>query len=100
MARIVALSPPAFSSISPDSGSSSSDQITSSQNLTLVGTSLPSATVILFRAGTGQIGTTTASSAGLWTFSYTGTTLPEGVTGFTGTATVSGKISASRRPFW
>ena len=99
VARIVALSPPAFSSISPDSGSSSSDQITSSQNLTLVGTSLPSATVTLFRAGTGQIGTTTASSAGLWTFSYTGTTLPEGVTGFTGTATVSGKISAESPAF-
>jgi hypothetical protein len=47
----------------------------------------------------GQIGTTTASGAGLWTFSYTGTTLSEGSYGFTGTATVNGKISPESPPF-
>jgi hypothetical protein len=97
--RFAQLVPPVFTSISSDTGYSSSDQITTAQNLTLYGTALPNATITLYRAGLGQIGTTTASGTGLWTFSYTGTTLAEGSYGFTGTATVNGKISPESTPF-
>src|SRR6266852_9663817 len=38
-------------------------------------------------------GTTTANSSGVFTFSYTGTTLPQGSYGFTASATVGGKVS-------
>jgi RHS repeat-associated protein len=85
--------PPAFTGISPDTGSSSSDQITDSQNLTLSGTAAANATVTLSRSDLGVIGTTTANGSGSWSFSYTGTTLPEGIYAFTGTATVSNVTS-------
>jgi len=46
------------------------------------------ATITLSRAASvGQIGTTSANGAGAWTFSYTGTTLSEGMYAFTATAT-------------
>ena len=93
------LLPPVFTAISPDTGVSSTDQVTTAQNLTLYGTALSGSTVTLYRAGLGQIGTATASGAGLWTFSYSGTTLPEGSYGFTGTATLNGKISPESPSF-
>jgi hypothetical protein len=86
---------PVITAISPDTGSSSSDFITDSQNLTLSGTAPASSTVTLYRPGLGSIGTATANTSGAWSFNYTGTTLPEGTYAFWATATVSGVTSAN-----
>jgi Big-like domain-containing protein len=99
VAKFGQLLPPVFTSISPDTDSSSSDQVTSSQNLTLYGNTVANATVTLYRPGVGSIGTTTASSAGLFTFSYSGTTLAAGSYGFTATANSGGQTSAESVPF-
>jgi RHS repeat-associated protein len=90
---------PVISSISTDSGASSTDQVTTDQTLSLSGTSVASATITLYRASVGQIGTTTADGSGNWTFDYTGTTLSEGVYAFTASATANGKTSAETIPF-
>jgi RHS repeat-associated protein len=90
---------PVFSAISPDTGTSSSDQITSNQNLTLSGTSDASVTVTISRSDIGVIGTTTADGSGNWSFNYSGTTLPEGAYSFTATATSSGFTSPPSQPF-
>jgi RHS repeat-associated protein len=90
---------PSFGAISPDTGSSSSDQITSNQNLTLSGTSDASVTVTISRSDIGVIGTTTADGSGNWSFNYSGTTLPEGTYSFTATATSSGYTSPPSQPF-
>src|SRR5262249_19114347 len=62
-------SPPVFTGISNDTGSSGSDQITSGQTQTLSGTADKSSTVTITRVGTGVIGTATAdASTGVWSF--------------------------------
>jgi RHS repeat-associated protein len=84
---------PAFTGITTDSGLSSSDQITNTQNLHLLGTATANATVTLYRADVGQLGTTTANGSGAWNYDYSGTTLAEGTYAFTATQTVSGVVS-------
>ena len=74
--------PPLITSISPDTGSSATDQITSSQNLYISGTATPSTTVTLERVDLGVLGTAAVSSAGTWTYDYTGTTLAQGTYDF------------------
>jgi RHS repeat-associated protein len=69
--------PPLITAISPDTGSSSSDQITNSQKLTISGTATPSTTVTLERADLGVLGSVPVSSGGTWSYDYTGATLPE-----------------------
>jgi RHS repeat-associated protein len=69
--------PPLITAISPDTGSSSTDQITNSQNLTISGTATPSTTVTLERADLGVLGSVPVSSGGTWSYNYAGTTLPE-----------------------
>jgi RHS repeat-associated protein len=88
-----------ITAVSPDTGDSSTDHVTNSQNLTLSGTATPGSTVTVYRKGVGAVGTTTASGGGTWTFSYAGTTLPEGTYGFTVTATASGVTSAESSVF-
>ena len=91
--------PPLFTTKS-DTGSSSTDQITNNQNLTLSGTAADSSTVTLYRAGvTAAIGTATADGSGNWNFDYSGTTLAEGTYGFTGTVTTNTYTSALSQPF-
>jgi RHS repeat-associated protein len=96
---LMAPAPPVFTAITPDTGSSSSDQITNNQNIKLKGTSAASATVTVWRAGVGILGTTTADGSGNWTYDYSGTTLPEGTYSFTATQTVSGVTSAPSAEF-
>src|SRR5262249_51568087 len=67
--------------------------VTSSQNLTISGTSAASATVTVSRADLGVLGTTTAHGAGSWSYNYTGTTLSEGSYAFTATQTTGGATS-------
>src|SRR6185369_12308530 len=86
---------PVFTGITTDTGSSSTDQITSDQTLILNGTAEANSTVTVTRVGTGVIGTATATGAGSWSFDYTGTTLAAGTYSFTATATdVAGNVSA------
>src|SRR5262249_47898548 len=89
---------PVFTGISPDS--SSGHQITSSQNLTLSGTAAPGATVTVSRADLGVLGSVTANATtGVWTYNYSGTTLPAGTYAFTATATLSSQTSPPSPPF-
>jgi RHS repeat-associated protein len=85
--------PPVITGISPDTGSSSTDNITTAQNISLTGTSVANATITVSRSGKGVIGTTPANSSGNWTFDYTATTLAEGTYSFTATATLNGSTS-------
>src|SRR5207248_2439002 len=85
---------------STDSGSSSTDHITSDTTLILSGTAEANSTVTLTRVGTGVIGTTTADGSGNWSFDYTGTSLAEGSYSFTATATdAAGNTSGSSATF-
>jgi RHS repeat-associated protein len=88
-----------ITAVSPDTGDSSTDHLTNSQNLTLSGTATAGSTVTVYRKGVGAIGTATATGGGTWTFSYAGTTLPEGTYGFTVTATASGVTSVESSVF-
>jgi hypothetical protein len=86
---------PVFTSVSPDTGTSSSDQITnpavvSGTTLTLNGTATPSSTVTVYQAGVAaNIGSTTASGAGAWSLTLSPTP-PQGVYAYTATATLGG----------
>jgi YD repeat-containing protein len=99
VARFAQLAAPVLTSIDQDTGASASDQVTNDQTLTLYGTAIPNATVTLYRGDIGSIGAVTASSAGLFTFSYTGTTLAQGSYAFTATASAGGKTSGLSTPF-
>jgi RHS repeat-associated protein len=85
--------PPKITGISPDTGSSSSDAVTTATTITLSGTAVANATVTLYREGVGLLGTTTASAGGTFSYNYTGTVLPEGVTALYGTQTSGGLTS-------
>jgi YD repeat-containing protein len=67
--------------------------VTSSQNLTISGTSTASATVTVSRADLGVLGTATANGSGSWSYNYTGTTLAEGSYAFTATQATGGATS-------
>ena len=84
---------PIFTAITTDT--SSGLEITTDQNIHLLGISAPYATITLSRSDVGVLGTTTANGSGVWNFDYTATTLPEGTYAFTATATVSGQTSPS-----
>ncbi|CAO3441367.1 hypothetical protein [Azospirillum endophyticum] len=85
---------PVVTGISGDTGSSSSDGITSDTTLTISGTAENNATVTVYR-GTTLLGTTTANGSGAWTYDYTGTTLSAGSYTFKATATdTAGNVSA------
>ena len=87
--------PPVFTAVSPDTGSSSTDQVTDTGNVTITGTAAAGATVTLSQEGVGVIDTVTASASGLWTSTYFASahTLPEGTAAFTATETVAGQTS-------
>lgn len=76
---------PVISSITNDTGASSSDGITNDTTLLFNGTAEADSTVEVFIGGS-SIGTTTATG-GSWTFDHTGTTLSEGTYLITATAT-------------
>jgi hypothetical protein len=86
------LAAPLITAISNDTGSSSTDFITSDQTLSISGTAPNSVTVRLF-LDTVAIGTTTSNGSGAWTFSYTGTTLAEGTYAFTAQSESGGTVS-------
>jgi surface protein len=69
----------ATNSISDDTGSSSIDEVTSDQTLTITGTAEANAIVEVY-IDAGSIGTVLADALGDWTFDHTGTTLAGGAT--------------------
>lgn len=91
---------PVITAIGADTGSSTTDGVTSDATLTLFGTAEAGSTVTVNRAGVGALGTATANVGGLWSFDYTGTTLPDGSYLFSATATdTSGNASAASADF-
>jgi len=94
-----ALASPMFTGISPDSGISSSDQITKNTKLAFAGTAPADSIVEITRVGTGVIGSTTADGSGAWNFDYSGTTLASGVYRFTATASTGGSASPASSQF-
>ena len=76
---------PTITGISTDTGTSSSDGITSDSTLLINGISEPGMTITVYRGGV-LAGTTSANGSGNWVFDYTGTSLGEGSYNFTATA--------------
>jgi len=68
----------AITGITEDSGASNSDGVTNDSTLVISGTAGVGSSVTVTRVGTGDLGTVIADGNGLWSFDYTGTTLPEG----------------------
>jgi YD repeat-containing protein len=96
----VAVQPPRITAISPDTGISSTDQITNAQLLTISGTAPVGSTVTLKRRDFGVIGQNIAvDGTGAWSFDYRGTTLPEGTYTFVAQAVMSGNSSAESPEF-
>lgn len=93
---------PVITSISSDSGSSSSDEITTDQTLTISGTAPPSSTINVYKPGESAAlngSTITADGSGNWSFDYTGTSLTEGTHAFWATATASSIVSDPSNTF-
>ena len=90
---------PTITGISTDTGSSSSDGITSDPTLLINGTSEPGMTITVYRGGV-LAGTTSANGSGNWTFDYTGTSLADGSYSFTATASDTlGHTTAASAPY-
>ncbi len=91
---------PVITGIVNDTGSNTSDGVTSDPTLVLNGTAEAGSTVTLSRSGVGVIGTAVANGSGNWSFDYTGTTLVAGTYSFTATSTDSaGNVSAASGAF-
>lgn len=90
---------PAVTGITDDTGSDSSDGITSDTNLLFNGTSEANASVEVFLDG-GSIGTAPADGSGNWSYDHTGTALLEGTYTITALATdAAGNTSATSGNF-
>lgn len=76
---------PSILGITTDTGSSSTDHITSDKTLVFFGTAAANATVRVTRASLGMIGTVLADGAGAWSLDTTATMLSVGVYLFTAT---------------
>ncbi|OWK35320.1 RHS repeat domain-containing protein [Fimbriiglobus ruber] len=81
---------PTITGFTPDTGYSSTDGITDATTLTIFGTAGDDSGVSLYD-GTTAIGSTTASSGGLWTITYG--TLADGVHPFVAAVTVTGTVA-------
>lgn len=88
-------SAPVITSFADDNGLSTTDNITNDATLTISGTGQSSATITVYRADLGSVGTTTVNGSGNWTFNYAGTTLADGTYAFTATATTGSLTSAA-----
>ena len=64
--RVLLSSTTAILSVTPDTGASASDQVTSAASLSVSGTAAPSLTVQISEATLGPLGTTTADEFGDW----------------------------------
>ena len=90
---------PFVTSISTDTGSSSTDGITSDNTLIIRGTSDANTLISIFLDGN-LIGTTTSNGSGVWTLDYTGTTIANNAHILTARATDgAGNVSATSPNF-
>jgi hypothetical protein len=87
---------PAITGITPDSGTSASDGITNSPNLTVSGAAVANSTIALFD-GANQIGGTVADASGNWSIGAAG--LAQGGHNLTATDTVNGHASDASTTF-
>ncbi len=86
--------PPVIVGIDEDTGSSSSDGVTSDNTLIISGTAEPESIVAVREAVLGVIGSTIADATGNWSLDATATTLADGAYSFSATAEdVAGNIS-------
>jgi hypothetical protein len=92
-------SSPAIAGITPDTGASSTDGITSATNPTFSGTAQPGTLVTLYN-GTHVLCSGWAAPNGTWTATVTGSGLGQGAYNITATATdVAGNVSTSSTAF-
>ena len=85
--------------ISPDTGASSTDGITTAQNLTISGTAQAGTLVAVMLNGS-ILGDTMAGTTGAWSYDNTAMTLPDGNYAITAQATdVAGNFSPLSTPF-
>ncbi len=91
---------PFIASITPDTGSSSTDEVTNASSITLQGTAEANSVVTITDADRSQVlGTTTANGSGAWSYAIV-STLTDGVHHYTATATdLAGSTSAASAPF-
>ena len=90
---------PVIASISTDTGSSSTDHITSDTTLLINGTAEANSTVSVF-LGSSPLGTQAVDGSGHWTYDYTGTSLSDGSYTFTAKDTdFLGNVSSSSSAF-
>ena len=90
---------PTITGISPDTGSSTSDGITSANRIVISGVAPDNETITVSSNGT-PIGTTVADANGNWTFDDTGTVLPDDTYVITATATdPNGNVSDPSQPY-
>ncbi len=69
---------PAITNVNSDTGSSSTDAVTSDQTLVLSGTAEAGSTLTITCVGTRMVGTATADGSGNWTVDFSATTLASG----------------------
>lgn len=89
----------AISGIETDTGSSSSDGITSNGSLVFHGVAVPGSLVTLSRPDIGVIGSVEANTDGQWVFDYTATPLADRYYAFIATATVEGRLTTPSAAF-
>ncbi|MCE7992288.1 MAG: T9SS type A sorting domain-containing protein [Roseivirga sp.] len=90
---------PVITHISDDTGSSSTDGVTSDRNLTVSGTSEPNAVINLFANGQ-NVNSAQADGSGNWTVDASHVTLPAITFGFVARASdVAGNMSGDSDPF-
>jgi RHS repeat-associated protein len=91
--------PPTITGVTPDTGASATDRITSSRNLTLQGTAQPGATVTVYQAGAqNALGSVVADSQSNWSLALPTVAAAGGTFSYTATATLFGLPSARCAP--
>jgi autotransporter-associated beta strand protein len=90
---------PAILSALTDAGAVASGALTADKTISLSGTAGAGDTVAVTRIGQGVLGATAADGSGVWTFDYTATPLPEGLSQFTATGTNGAATGSASAPF-
>src|SRR5262249_41874230 len=91
--------PPAPPAITDDTGSSTTDGVTSDNTLVIRGTATAGHTITVKTLGGATLGTTTADGAGQWSFDHTATALADGSYVFAASASQGGGASPSSPGF-
>jgi rhamnogalacturonan endolyase len=90
---------PAITAITDDTGSSTTDGVTSDNTLVIRGTATAGHTITVKTLGGATLGTTTADGAGQWSFDHTATPLADGSYVFAASASQGGGASPSSPGF-